>query len=291
MRRTTSTIAAAACAVLALGALLSGCARQAQASPKASRLIGTWFDDRSGTQYRFVSDTVVVVPREIPGGGNALTYSLNGTDSIDLVSGGVHRVSLIDELTPDRLVLADPITDDRQLLLRDAGRTTFASELTTAAVEHASVVASLTAPTDIMWVADMPQGKNAGWTEWSPSTLGAYTAAWDWASIKKAKSARIVATGGGANIAFTFTLERKLPTGAELKTKHAALTGPTADTSAEPTAGLKFIDVGYSGSKTEYTAGSIVYLRGGLIYSLGDGYAIPIGLDPKTKSFVPITHD
>jgi hypothetical protein len=290
MKRTT-TIAAITIAAVLLSAMLSGCARQVDAASKSSTpsLVGTWFDDKTGTQYLFASDHLLVVPREVPGGGNAVTYSRIATDSIDVVYSGVHRVSVIDELTTDRLVLADPLTDDRQLFLSDAGRTTFASELATPAVEHASAVASITAATDIDWVADQPENLDPDWTTWSPSTLDAYAAEWDWAALKRA-AAPIVATGGGANLTFTFTLERKVPSAAELETAHAALKGAAADSSAEPTAGLRYIDVGYSASKAGYDAGTLVYLPGGFIYSLGDGYAIPVGLDPATESFVPITH-
>jgi hypothetical protein len=280
-------------AALALATLLTGCAGTAAKTTQkpAASLIGNWFDDVNGTQYRFVSDSVVVVPRELPGGGNALTYSRLGTDRIDIVYGAVHRVSIIDELTPQRLVLADPLSDERQLLLSDAGKTTFASQLATTAVDHASVVGSLTASPDITWVADMPQGEDPDWTTWSASSLDAYAAEWDWASLMKAKGAPIKASGGGPTIAFTFTLERTIPTAAELSAAHAKLKGPAADTSVEPTAGLKYIDVGYSASKTDYEAGTLVYFAGGFAYSLGDGYAIPVGLDLATQSFVPITHD
>jgi hypothetical protein len=49
--------------------------------------------------------------------------------------------------------------------------------------------------------------------------------------------------------------------------------------------------VGYSASKAAYAAGTMVYLPGGLIYSLGDGFAVAVGLDRKTQSFVPVTHE
>jgi hypothetical protein len=273
--------------------MLTGCASPAAgAQTRTASLIGSWFDDASGTQYRFVSDHVVVVPREIPGGGNGLTYSRVSSDTIDIVYGGVHRVSTIDTLTTELLVLADPLTDERQVLFRDAGRTAFASQLATAAVDHASVVGSFTIASDIQWVADMPTDKGATWTEWSPTTLAPYLEEWDWKSIARAKGTPIQATGGGSNIAFTFTMARKVPTGPQLDAAYTRYQAahPGAG-SAEATAGMKFIDVGYSASKLDYTAGTLVYLPGGLVLSLGDGYAIPVALDKKNKGFVPLTHD
>ena len=291
MKRSTKA-AAAVLLVLVLGALLSGCASStARAESPGPSLIGSWFDDVTGTQYRFVSDHVVVVPREIPGGGNGLTYSRVSSDTIDIEYSGVHRVSTIDTLTPELLVLGDPLTDQRQMLYRDAGRTAFASQLATAAVDHASVVGSLTIAPDIQWIGDMPTDKSASWTEWSPATLAPYLAEWNWSQIARAKGALIQATGGGTNIAFTFTLVRKVPTGPQLDAAYTAYqSAHRGDGSTEATAGLKFIDVGYSASKLDYTAGTLVYLPGGLIFSLGDGYAIPVGFDKKNKAFVPLTH-
>jgi hypothetical protein len=282
----------AAVVALTAVAVLSGCtAKVADAAAKPASLIGTWFDDASGAQYRFVSDSVLVVPREMPGGGNAVTYSRLGGDRIDVVYAGVHRVSIIDELTPDRLVLADPLSDERQVLMSDAGRTTFASALATAAVDHASAVGSMTVSPDILWVADAPADQDPDWTSWSPASLAAYAAEWDWGSVMRAKGAPIVASGGGPDIAFTFTLKREIPTAADLEAAHERLTAALANMSVEPTGGLPYIDVGYSASKTDYPAGTLVYLPDGLVYSLGDGYAIPVGLDPATESFVPVTHD
>jgi hypothetical protein len=283
----------AAVVVLAVAACLSGCTSgAAKTTAKTASLTGTWFDDATGAQYRFVSDSVLVVPREIPGGGNAVAYSRVGTDAIDLVYAGVHRVSVIDELTPDRLVLADPLSDQRQVLWSDAGRTAFASALATSALDHVSVIGSITAAPDIDWVADTPTDADPDWTTWSPSSLDVYAAEWDWASLMLAEGKPIVATGGGPGIAFTFTMQRVLPTKDELASARAGLTGAAANSSTEPTAGLQYIDVAYSASRTDYAAGTLVYLPGGgLIYSLGDGYAIPVGLDPATESFVPVTHD
>jgi hypothetical protein len=288
----TAKAATAVLLVLVLGALLSGCTLPARAESPGASLIGSWFDDASGTQYRFVSDHVVVVPREVPGGGNGLTYSRVSSDTIDIVYAGVHRVSTIDTLTPELLVLADPLTDQRQVLFRDAGRTAFASQLATAAVDHAGVVGSLTIAADIQWVGDMPTDKSASWTEWSPTTLAPYLAQWDWAHVTRAKGTLTQTTGGGSNIAFTFTMARKVPTGPQLDAAYSAYhSAHPGESSAEATAGMKFIDVGYSGSRLDYTAGTLVYLPGGLMFSLGDGYAIPVGLDMKNKGFVPLTHD
>jgi hypothetical protein len=286
MRRVWKTAAALAVAI-ALAVPAGGCASASAA--QSGQLLGSWFDDVSGSQYRFVSDTVVVVPRQAAWGGNAQTYSL--TDGrLEIVSGTERRVSMVAALTSDRLVLADPITGEQQVLLRHAERTAFAKGLAEGAVNAAKDAGSITAIPEIAWVAKKPEGDHADWTSWAPSTLDAYAAAWDWTTIERAKGVPVRTSGGGSDMGFAFTMQRVPPTPEELAAALADPPASVATSSVEPTAGLSRIDVGYSASKDDYPAGTLVYLPGGLVYSLGSGYAIPVGLDAATRSFVPLTH-
>ena len=83
---------------------------------------------------------------------------------------------------------------------------------------------------------------------------------------------------------YSFTFTRKIPT-------KVSLDSLRSDGSIDATAGLARIDVGYSATKAAYPAGTLVYLPGGLIYSLGDGFAIALVRDAHTQSFVPFTHN
>ena len=188
-------------------------------------------------------------------------------------------------------MLSDPITGERQVLLRRAEKTSFAQQLAANAVKAARDTASITALPDIEWVASKPETDSAEWTSWSPSTLDAYAAAWDWSKIEQAKGATVRTSGGGPEMGFSFVLKRVPPTADDLAAARDNRPSSIATQSVEPTAGLTCVDVGYSAPASAYPAGTLVYLRGGLVYSLGGGYAIPVGLDPATRSFVPVTHD
>jgi hypothetical protein len=256
---------------------LAGCSKP---PTTADKLLGSWYESRSGSQYRFVSDGVLVVPDAQPGSGNAVSYSLLGNDRLDVRASGSHRVSLIQTLTTQTLILADPLSGCTEPFFRDPGKTVYASRLWNDALRHASTVPSLTAASDVVWVAKKPA---TAWArDWATDTFDIYATAWDWSGLKRAKAA-VKTAGGGDTLAFSFTLQRKIPS-------VSALASAAADPSTEPTAGERYIDVGYSASKADYPAGTLVYLQGGMIYSLGDGYAIAVGLDRKAKGFYPITH-
>jgi len=267
-------------AVLVAVALLGGLASCGQPPTTADRLLGSWYESHSGAQYVFVSDGVLVVPSAQPGSGNAVSYAVLGSDRLDVKAGGAHRVSIIRTLTSGTLVLADPLSGRTEPFLRDPGRTGYASRLASGALRHASQVPSLSAESDIVWVAKKPA---TAWArDWATSTFDVYGTAWDWSGLKRAR-VPVQTAGGGDTLAFSFTLQRKVPS-------RSALASASPDPSTEPTAGERYIDVGYSASKAVYPAGTLVYLQGGMIYSLGDGYAIAVGLDRKAKGFFPITH-
>ncbi|MDZ4169951.1 MAG: hypothetical protein U1E26_09915 [Coriobacteriia bacterium] len=285
-------------ATLAAGALyaLTGCTSRAQAEPAAS-ILGTWYDDATGAQYRFISDSLVVVPWKTPGGGNALAYSLDG-GRLDIVFGQEHRVSVVEELESERLVLADPITAERQLLLRAVGDTTFVSELATGAERVLREIGAISAAPDIEWASTMPEGDGTEWTAWSPSTLDAYASAWDWSRATWAPEFEVATSGGGETMGMSFTLLRVPPPGEA--TGDEATDTAEADAEAEAVEpeeyleeppGLPYIHVGYSAAKSDYAAGTLVYVDGKLLYHLGEGYAIPVEIDPDTQGFRPVTHE
>ena len=256
---------------------ISGCAKGSPAVSTA--LAGAWYDSRTGTQYQFIGDHTLVLQRPQPDGSNAVTFSLPDDKTLDVTARGVHRVSTIATLTADALVLIDPVSGTPQNLFRDARRTTYAARLARGAVEHAAGFAGLTAATDITWTAARPAGDAAAWGDWSPSTLDAYAQEWDWVHVKPAR-VPIAIAGGGDAMAYSFTLKRRVAV------------APPADAGDTKTVrGSTFIDVGYSVSKQEYPAGTLVYLRSGLLYSLGDGYAVAVRPDIANEAFIPITHD
>lgn len=303
----------AAVLLLAVSLTASGCAKTASAESSPT-ILGTWYDDATGAQYRFISDSLVVVPWKTPGGGNALAYSLDG-GRLDIVFGEEHRVSVVEELDAGRLVLADPITTERQVLMREVGTTRFASDLAAGAERLLREAGTVAAAPDIEWASEMPEGEGTEWTAWSPSTLDAYAGAWDWTRATWAPEFGVATSGGGETMGFSFTLLRVPPPGeasGEESETAAADGGETAEAedgsaatgetdAADPAAaleeyvedppGLPYIDVGYSAAKSDYAAGTLVYLDGGLVYHLGEGYAIPVELDADAQGFRPVTHE
>jgi hypothetical protein len=271
----------AAIAVVALATSV-GCTAQAAEPTLTDKLAGSWFDNATGAQYNFVSDSMVVVPTAQPGNGNAVEYRLLGDRQLDIVTGKTHRVSTIDSLDGEKLVLADPLSGVLQPLLRDAGATRFASELQSAAIDHLGEAGSLSAAPDIEWADAKPTGADSEWTEWSPATIDTYIASWDWTGIKRTKTP-VVTSGGGATMGYSFTLKRTV-------SSETSLTETWTDPSIEATAGLPLIDVGFSAARADYPAGTLVYQKGGLLYFLGDGFAIPVARDEDTENFVPVTH-
>jgi hypothetical protein len=268
-----------ALALLALG----GCAFGKPKVSPSSAILGTWHDSRTGAQYRFLPDGVLVVPSPQPGEGNAVAFKLLGDGSLDVSTGGTHRVSLISTLTAGELVLIDPVTGRAQPLLRDPAKTAYASSLGRSAIAHLGDAQLMSADTTITWVARRPSGKGSEWTNWETSTIDTYIQSWDWTGLKRA-AAPISVAGSGPLMGYSFPVLRTV-------SSDETLAATWTNDSTEATAGLPIIDVGYSPAKADYPAGALVYLPAGLIYSLGDGYAIAVGRDDKASAFVPLTHN
>jgi hypothetical protein len=260
---------------------LAGCAPAQAKSPKSETLLGSWFESLSGGQYQFVGDNVLVLPKAQATGGNAVTYRVLDGDKLEVVTGQSHYVSEIASLTADTLVLVDPVTGTRQQYYRSLSATKHVKSMEATAATKVSRFATMTIDPDIIWVADKPSGKGAEWTSWSPQTLGTFGKAWVWTTVKRDQTP-LKTSGGGDSRGYSFSFDRKLPTPEQLLTFNQ-------DSSVEATAGFQHVDVGYSASKAEYPAGTMVYLPTGLIYSLGDGFAIAVGLDREGESFVPVT--
>jgi hypothetical protein len=274
-------IIAPLCAALVLLALAGFYRPHARVSA-SGELLGTWYDSESGDEYKFISDSVLVVPHTQSGGGNAVSYRILDDNKLDIVSEGSHHVSIIQGVTADRLILADPIDGVQQYFYRSISRTRHIKSIEASARVAVSDFGTVTPEPEIIWVAKKPTGKGTEWVDWSPTTLSTYGIVWDWSKLKRDKTPALT-SGGGDKMGFSFKFSRKVPSAKEIKAFYT-------DTSLEATAGLRHIDVGYSASKAKYPAGTMVYLNGGMIYSLGDGFAIAVGVDPKGESFVPLTH-
>lgn len=261
--------------------VLAGCARAQAQIPAQSSLLGSWYESQNGGEYQFISNDVLVLPKTQATGGNAVTYRVLG-DKLDVATGQSHFVSEITSLTTDILVLTDPVAGTRQQFYRDLSRTRYVKSVEATAATKISQFATVTVDPAIVWVFPRPTGKGTEWTGWSPKTLATYQKAWVWTTTKRDQTP-VKASGGGDSRGYSFTFARKLPTAEQLQTSNA-------DSSIEATAGLQLIDVGYSASKVQYPAGTMVYLPAGLVFSLGDGFAIAVDVDRKGQSFVPATH-
>jgi len=282
MNRRVITRALLASILLCVAVTVAGCSNaDARTTSTLNRLSGAWYEGKTGGEYSFISPSVLVVPHPQAGGGNAVNYQILDGKMLDITAGTAHHVSVISQLTTQTLVLRDPQSGSRQTFYRDLTRTSFAHSLEASALAALGAFPSTIAAPQIVWVAARPTGKGAGWADWAPTTIGVYGTVWDWTGPKRDSSPAGVA-GGGSLQGFSFGYARKVPTDVALK-KYAQ------DLGVETTAGAAYIDVGYSASKAKYPAGTMVYLPGGLIYSLGDGFAIPVALDMKNESFVPRT--
>lgn len=270
------------CAATALLALV-GCSHPQVQPSMSARLRGAWYDSKSGDEYKFISDTMLAVPHAQTGGGNVVPYRVLDGDKLDIVSSGAHHVSIIASISADRLVLADPLSGAPQYLYRTMARTQYIKSVEASALAAASRMSSVGVYPTIEWVAAKPTGKGSEWVDWSPTTLTAYGTAWDWSTLKRDKKLALT-SGAGPTMGYAFSFTRTVPNAKRLQAIYK-------DTGVEATAGLSHIDVGYSASKAQYPAGTLVYVPGGLICSLGNGYAIGVALDKKNQAFVPLTHN
>jgi hypothetical protein len=267
------------CAALLAAA---SCSRPLAQSSDTSKLLGAWYDNTTGDEYKFISDSMLVVPHVQTGGGNAVTYRIVDGDKLDILSGGSHHVSVIESVTAERLELADPVNGAKQYFYRNITRTQHLKSVEASARVAVSEFGTVTPDPTIVWVGKKPTGKGTEWVDWAPTSLSTYGGVWDWSTLKRDKAPALT-SGDGDSMGFSFSFARKVPTAKEMKALYD-------DTGIEATAGAGRIDVGYSASKAKYPAGTMVYYPGGLIYSLGDGYAIGVDIDRKGESFVPRTH-
>ena len=284
MRRTSRIGTVVALAVLALAVLsLSGWLFRPKAPSMSDRLSGTWYESRTGAPYRFLSSSMLVVPHAQAGGGNAVEYKVVDGNQLDIITDGSHRVSIIKSITPQTLTLADPLSGVEQPFYRTATKTRFVHALEASAAAALSDFGATTPNPHIVWLAPKPTAKTADWTGWDANSIAAYGTAWDWRGTTR-DATPVLVSGIGDASGFSFGFARHAPTTQQL----AALEG---DTGIVCVPGASHIDVGYSEAAAKYPAGTMVYLPSGLIYSLGNGFAVGVRPDELNKGFVPLTHN
>ena len=282
-RRTSWIFTLAVLAVMATVALsLSGCLLRPKAADVSNELSGTWYESRTGAPYRFLSSSMLVVPHSQAGGGNAVEYKILDGDQLDFITNGSHRISIIKSITPQALILADPLSGAEEPFCRDATKTLFVRSMEASAKAAISDYATTTPDSSIVWLAPKPTGQDSEWTSWDPTSMATYGTIWDWGGIAR-DATPILVSGIGDASGYSFGFTRKVPTTKQI----AALDGDTGITGLP---GYSHIDVGYSEAAAQYPAGTMVYLPSGLIYSLGDGFAIGVTLDRINKGFLPLTH-
>ena len=260
-------------------AVAAGCMRPKAASI-SSPLLGTWYESRTGEPYRFVSASMLVVPQAQTGGGNAVEYRIVDGDKLDITADGSHHVSIIKSANNQAFTLEDPLSGKDQPFLRDLTKTTFVHSMEASAQLAISNFGTTTPDPAIVWLA--PQPKDAKWAEWDSTSIAAYGTTWDWGGIVR-DSTPIRVSGVGDASGYSFTFTRRVPTAEQLA-------GIGADTGITTIPGSAKIDVGYSRAAARYPAGTMVYLQSGLIYSLGEGFAMGVDLDKENHSFIPLTH-
>ncbi len=251
-----------------------------KAASTSSPLLGTWYESRTGAPYRFVSASMLVVPHTQTGGGNAVEYRILDGDKLDIIADGSHRVSIIKSANSQGFVLEDPLSGKDQPFLRDSTKTAFVHSMEASAQLAISNFETTTPDPTIVWLA--PRPKDAEWPDWNAGSIAAYGVTWDWGGIVR-DGTPIRVSGVGDASGYSFTFSRRVPTAKQL----AAVDG---DTGIATTPGSAKIDVGYSAAAVRYPAGTMVYLPSGLVYSLGDGFAMGVALDKENQSFLPLTH-
>jgi hypothetical protein len=272
------------CSLLALLLLLSavGCASTEQRTLEALR--GAWYDDGTGLKYEFVSDAELVVPETQPDGGNTVKYSIVSGDNLRIENAGVVRIAKITELTDEKLVLAASAANEAGVYYREWAKTTVGkkqTQLIEGALEAAGRFAATRPMGGIVWISTRPSGKGSGWTTWPTTTIGRYRTAWDWTSLTAAEGS-VDASGTGEKAVYTVSLVRTPPTQEELDAKGGK--------SGVLKTGGPRLPVGFSAAFKKQPAGTLFYTERGMLYSLGEGYAIGVRIGlTQEEGFWPMT--
>jgi hypothetical protein len=273
-------------ALVVLTSIAAGCAGQTAAPATYARLKGAWYQSATGLKYDFASPTLLVLPSMQPNGGNTIKYEILAGNKIALTQNGATKVEVIERLDEQVLVTRDPANGKAETYFRDLGKTAFAQ--TRAKIAAGALTALKRFPTigprsKIVWTTAPPSGSVSPWPSWPTSSIARYRTAWDWSTVKRSSS-DVKVSGSGVNAGYAVVFERSVPTAKDLAT-YSARTGLIADP------GGPLIEVGYSAATAKYPAGTFVYVRGGLIYSLGDGYALGVLIGPtEARAFAPYTY-
>jgi hypothetical protein len=272
------------CSLLALVLLLAaaGCASTEQRTLESLR--GAWYDDATGLKYEFVSDAELVVPETQPDGGNTVKYSIVSGDNLRIENAGVVRIAKITELTDEKLILAASAANEAGVYYREWANTTVGrkqARLIDGAMEAAGRFPKIRPLGGIVWTSARPSGKGSGWTTWPTTTMGRYRTGWDWTSLTATETS-IDASGTGDAAVYTVSLGRTPPTQEELDAK--------GEKPGVLKTGGPHLPVGYSPSFKKQPAGTLFYTERGMLYSLGEGYAIGVRIGlTQAEGFWPMT--
>ena len=272
------------CAVVLLSLSLlvtSGCTLTLNPEKRATReLRGVWYEDSSGARYEFMAGGDLILPRKRLGGGNTATYSVVPDKRLRVDNAGVVAVDTITRLDDQQLVLTSPSDGTTRTFFRDYAKTTVGKERTIridgglAALKRFPSINPLP---KIVWLQKAPKSSESTWTKWPTDSIARYKQAWDWSGIHW-DGAPGGWSGTGDETVFSVDFPRPVP-GKSGK-------GMTATMSP----GLARIAVAYSASWKTYPAGTYVYTSRGMLYSLGDGYMMGVGIGKtQAEGFFPFT--
>jgi len=251
-----------------------------------SRLKGVWYESTEGLKYDFASETQIVLPSAQSNGSNTVQYSILDNSRLSLTYDGGTQILEIKRLDGQELVTHNPTTGADKTYFRDFNKTALAQAR--AKMANGALAALKRFPTidprpEIVWTVAPPSGNVPPWPTWPTSTIERYKTAWDWNDVRRSQS-DVKISGSGADAGYGVAFQRSVPTTDELAAYYAR-TGQVVDP------GGPLIDVGYSASKAKYPAGTFIYVKGGMLYSLGDGYALGLRIgQTEDRAFAPYTY-
>lgn len=251
-----------------------------------SGLKGVWYLTSTGGRYDFVSETRLVMPSVQKDGGNAIAYGILPGNKLELNIGGATQVVDIKKLDANQLVVGDFSGGADRTYVRNLNDTAWFKErakIADGALSALKRFGQISPSPKIVWIVDPPSGDIQPWPLWSTSSLARYRDAWNWDNIKRSSS-DVKSQGSGDSAGYSVSFRRAVPTTQDVAA-YLVKTGQTVE------AGGPFVDVGYSLSKAKYPAGAFLYVGGGLLYSLGDGYAMKLKIGPgEAQGFTPYTY-
>jgi hypothetical protein len=263
---------------------LAGCSAEKQT---AAKLHGVWYEDQTGQEYDFISDTQLVLPSPLSNGSNAVSYQIVDGDKISMSQSDVVHVIDITKLDDNELDTHDPAAASDQKYFRSLDDTTWAknrASIVGNALAALKNFPNITPQSDIVWASSKPTDKADVWVNWPTSSIARYARAWSWSDITRNTAVSLVSSGTTGSEGYAVDFNRTVPTAQQLSA-YQSQTGQTV------LAGSPHIAVGYSSQMTSYSAGTFVYLNSELLYSLGGGFMINVHVGPtEADGFSPSTH-